>query len=163
MSDIQRILTPNLTVAFEQHGPSNGDAVVLLHGFPYSPRAYDEIAPVLAAEGYRVIVPYLRGYGPTRFNHPETLRSGQQAALAQDLLELMNALGIEHATLCGYDWGGRAACIVAALFPERVRGLVTGMAITCRTSPIRPGLWIPRPSTVIGTSTISTRLEASRA
>ena len=126
MSDIQCVLTPNLTVAFEQHGPSNGDAVILLHGFPYSPRAYDEIAPALAAHGYRVIVPYLRGYGPTRFNHPETLRSGQQAALAQDLLELMDALGIEQATLCGYDWGGRAACIVAALFPERVRGLVTG-------------------------------------
>ncbi|KAA8739012.1 alpha/beta hydrolase [Pseudomonas koreensis] len=126
MSDIQRVPTPNLSVAFEQHGPSTGDAVILLHGFPYSPRAYDEIAPVLAAHGYRVIVPYLRGYGPTRFNHPETLRSGQQAALAQDLLELMDALGIEHATFCGYDWGGRAACIVAALFPERVRGLVTG-------------------------------------
>ncbi|MHA3739001.1 alpha/beta fold hydrolase [Pseudomonas sp. Eth.TT006] len=126
MSDIQRVATANLSIAFEQHGPSNGDAVILLHGFPYSPRAYDEIAPALAAHGYRVIVPYLRGYGPTRFNSPETMRSGQQAALAQDLLDLMDALGIEQATLCGYDWGGRAACIVAALFPERVRGLVTG-------------------------------------
>ena len=119
-------LTPTLTIAVEQHGPATGTPVILLHGFPYSPRSYDEIAPALAAKGYRVIVPYLRGYGPTCFNHPETLRSGQQAALAQDLLELMDALGIEQATLCGYDWGGRAACIVAALFPERVRGLVTG-------------------------------------
>lgn len=118
--------TPSLTIAYEYHGPDTGTPVILLHGFPYSPRSYDEITPALAAEGYRVIVPYLRGYGPTRFNHPETLRSGQQAALAQDLKELMDALGIEQATLCGYDWGGRAACIVAALFPGRVRGLVTG-------------------------------------
>jgi pimeloyl-ACP methyl ester carboxylesterase len=118
--------TASLTIAYEQHGPASAGSVILLHGFPYSPRAYDEIAPALAAEGYHVIVPYLRGYGPTRFNQPQTLRSGQQAALAQDLLDLMDALSIEQATLCGYDWGGRAACIVAALFPERVQGLVTG-------------------------------------
>lgn len=118
--------TSTLSIAYEHCGPETGAAVILLHGFPYSPRAYDEIAPALAADGYRVIVPYLRGYGPTRFNSADTLRSGQQAALAQDLLDLMDALGIEQATLCGYDWGGRAACIVAALFPERVRGLVTG-------------------------------------
>jgi pimeloyl-ACP methyl ester carboxylesterase len=119
-------LTAHLKIAYEQHGPATGEAVILLHGFPYSPRAYDEIAPVLAAKGYRVIVPYLRGYGPTRFNSAETLRSGQQAALAQDLLDLMDALNIRQAALCGYDWGGRAACIVAALWPERVRCLVTG-------------------------------------
>ncbi len=118
--------TASLTIAYEQHGPASGASVILLHGFPYSPRAYDEIAPALAAEGYHVIVPYLRGYGATRFNHPQTLRSGQQAALAQDLLDLMDALSIGQATLCGYDWGGRAACIVAALFPDRVQGLVTG-------------------------------------
>jgi len=118
--------TASLTIAYEQHGEASGVSVILLHGFPYSPRAYDEIAPALAAAGCHVIVPYLRGYGPTRFHHPQTLRSGQQAALAQDLLDLMDALSIEQATLCGYDWGGRAACIVAALFPERVRGLVTG-------------------------------------
>jgi pimeloyl-ACP methyl ester carboxylesterase len=126
MPAVHHVLTPTLNIALEQHGPATGTPVILLHGFPYSPRAYDEIAPVLAAEGYRVIVPYLRGYGPTRFNHPETLRSGQQAALAEDLLGLMDALGLEQATLCGYDWGGRAACIVAALFPQRVLGLVTG-------------------------------------
>ncbi|MEO6678347.1 MAG: alpha/beta hydrolase [Pseudomonas sp.] len=123
---IHTVETPSLKIAYEQHGPTTGAPVILLHGFPYSPRAYDEIAPVLAAKGYRVIVPYLRGYGPTRFNRPDTLRSGQQAALAQDLLELMDALAIPQAGLCGYDWGGRAACIVAALFPERVRCLVTG-------------------------------------
>ena len=123
---IQSVLTPFLTIAYEQHGPNNGAPVILLHGFPYSPRTFDEVAPALAAQGYRVIVPYLRGYGPTRFNSAQTLRSGQQAAMAQDLLDLMDALGIEQAMLCGYDWGGRAACIVAALFPARVRGLVSG-------------------------------------
>lgn len=96
--------TASLTIAYEVHGPETGVPVILLHGFPYSPRAYDEIAPLLAAQGYRVIVPYLRGYGPTRFNDAKTLRSGQQAALAQDLLDLMDALSIEQATLCGYDW-----------------------------------------------------------
>lgn len=98
---IQSIKTPTLTVAYEEHGPASGDPIILLHGFPYSPRGYDEIAPALAVRGYRVIVPYLRGYGPTRFNSPNTLRSGQQAALAQDLLDLMDAQAISKATLCG--------------------------------------------------------------
>ncbi|MGE8154909.1 alpha/beta fold hydrolase [Pseudomonas vancouverensis] len=115
-----------LDIAYEEHGPASGEPVILLHGFPYSPRAYDDIAPALANQGYRVIVPYLRGYGPTTFHSPDTPRSGQQAALAQDLLDLMDALAIPRAALCGYDWGGRAACIVAALRPERVRCLVTG-------------------------------------
>lgn len=132
---IQNIKPPTLTVAYEEHGPATGDPILLLHGFPYSPRGYDEIAPVLAARGYRVIVPYLRGYGPTRFNSPDTLRSGQQAALAQDLLDLMDALAIPKAALCGYDWGGRAACIVAALWPERVRCLVTGDGYNLQNIP----------------------------
>lgn len=122
--------TPMLKIAYEAHGPEHGEAVILLHGFPYDPRSYDAIAPALAARGYRVLVPYLRGYGPTRFANPQVMRSGQQAALAKDLLDLMDALGIEKATLAGYDWGGRAACIVAALWPERVRGLVTGDGYT---------------------------------
>lgn len=132
---IQFTKTPSLTLAYEQHGPSTSDPIILLHGFPYSPRAYDEIAPALAAKGHRVIVPYLRGYGPTRFNSPDTLRSGQQAALAQDLLDLMDALAIKQAALCGYDWGGRAACIVAALWPERVRCLVTGDGYNLQNIP----------------------------
>ncbi|MDO9328186.1 MAG: alpha/beta hydrolase [Pseudomonas sp.] len=132
---IQNIKTPTLTVAYEEHGPTAGDPILLLHGFPYSPRGYDEIAPALAARGYRVIVPYLRGYGPTRFNSPDTLRSGQQAALAQDLLDLMDALALPKAALCGYDWGGRAACIVAALWPERVRCLVTGDGYNLQNIP----------------------------
>jgi pimeloyl-ACP methyl ester carboxylesterase len=97
----------------------------LLHGFPYDIHAYDEVAPLLAAQGARVIVPYLRGYGPTRFLSADTPRSGQQAALAADLLALLDALQIPRALLGGYDWGGRAACIVAALYPQRVQGLVT--------------------------------------
>lgn len=120
------IRTSMLDVAYEAHGPVDGEPVILLHGFPYDPRGYDDIAPALAERGYRVLVPYLRGYGPTRFINAHVMRSGQQAALAKDLLDFMDALAIPRATLAGYDWGGRAACIVAALWPERVRGLVSG-------------------------------------
>ena len=114
-----------LSIAFEESGDPGGWPVVLLHGFPYDVRAYDAVAPVLAAAGARVVVPYLRGFGPTRFLSDDTPRSGEQAALGQDLLALLDALGIGTAVLAGYDWGGRAACIVAALWPERARGLVS--------------------------------------
>lgn len=114
-----------LRLAYEESGPPDAPPVFLMHGFPYDPRAYDGVAPRLAAAGLRVIVPYLRGFGPTRFLAPDTPRSGQQAALAADLLALMDALAIPKAALAGYDWGGRAACIVAALWPERARCLVT--------------------------------------
>ncbi len=119
------VLTPTLEIAYEERGPAGGPAVVLLHGFPDDITAYDGVAPSLAAAGWRVILPYLRGYGPTRFLDPLTPRSGQQAALGRDLLDLLDALGIERAALAGYDWGGRAACIVAALWPERVAALVS--------------------------------------
>ena len=122
---IARVQTPVLDIAYEQSGPAEGTPVILLHGFPYDPRAYDEVAPALARDGRHVLVPYLRGYGPTRFRDADTPRSGQQAALGADLLAFMDALGIRRAVLAGYDWGGRAACIVAALWPERVIGLVT--------------------------------------
>jgi len=115
-----------LRVAYEEHGETSGTPVVLLHGFPYDVRVYDQVAPLLVSAGCRVVVPYLRGYGPTRFLSSSPPRSGQQAVLAHDLLALLDALGIDRAVLAGYDWGGRAACIVAALWPERVRGLVTG-------------------------------------
>ena len=118
--------TPVLEIAYEESGPASGAPVLLMHGFPYDPRTYDDVVPGLAAAGCRVVVPYLRGYGPTRFLSPDTPRSGQQAALGKDLLDLLDALGITRATLAGYDWGGRAACIVAALRPERVHGLVSG-------------------------------------
>jgi pimeloyl-ACP methyl ester carboxylesterase len=114
-----------LNVGYVEIGPANGWPVVLLHGFPYDIHAYDEVAPQLAAEGARVIVPYLRGYGPTTFLSSETLRSGQQGALGADLLALLDALKIPSALLAGYDWGGRAACVVSALWPDRARGLVS--------------------------------------
>ena len=114
-----------LSVAYEEHGAASGRPVVLLHGFPYDVHAYDEVAPALAARGHRVLVPYLRGYGPTRFLSAQTPRSGQQAALGDDLLRFMDALGVDRAIVAGYDWGGRAACILAALWPGRVHGLVS--------------------------------------
>ena len=116
--------TKTLEIAYEESGPATGFPVLLMHGFPYDPRCYDEVAPALVARGHRAIVPYLRGYGPTRFLSAETMRSGQQAAIGQDLLDLMDALNLPRAVLVGFDWGGRAACVVAALWPERVRGLV---------------------------------------
>jgi len=115
-----------LDVAYWQAGPEGGPVAVLLHGFPYDPHACAAAAERLAAKGVRCLVPFLRGYGPTRFLSPETPRSGEQAALGADLLALLDALGIERAVLAGYDWGGRAACVVSALWPERVIGLVSG-------------------------------------
>jgi pimeloyl-ACP methyl ester carboxylesterase len=122
---LNHIETELLDIAYYEQGDASGWPVVLLHGFPYDIHAYDEVTPRLVSEGARVIVPYLRGYGPTRFRAPETLRSGQQAALGADLLALLDALRIDRAILGGYDWGGRAACIVAALYPTRARGLVS--------------------------------------
>jgi pimeloyl-ACP methyl ester carboxylesterase len=123
---VERVRTSVLDIACEVAGPADGVPVILLHGWPYDPRAYDDMVPPLTAAGCRAIVPYLRGFGPTRFLTPDTPRSGQQAALGRDLIELMDAFSLPRAALVGYDWGGRAACIVAALWPERVRCLVTG-------------------------------------
>jgi pimeloyl-ACP methyl ester carboxylesterase len=117
--------TSMLDIAYEVSGPEAGFPVLLMHGFPYDPRCYDDVLPPLVAAGYRTIVPYLRGFGPTRFLSEQAPRSGQQAALGRDLLELMDALGVPRAVLAGFDWGGRAACVVAALWPARVRGLVS--------------------------------------
>ena len=121
----KHIHTSVLDVAYEESGAPDGAPVFLMHGWPYDPRCYDAVVPPLVAAGCRVIVPFLRGFGATRFLSAGTLRSGQQGALGNDLRELMDALAIERALLAGYDWGGRAACIVAALWPERARGLVT--------------------------------------
>jgi pimeloyl-ACP methyl ester carboxylesterase len=117
--------TPVLDIAYNESGPADGRPVVLLHGFPDDVHAYDEVVPPLVAAGYRVIAPYLRGYGPTRFLDVQTPRSGEQAALGRDLLDMIDALALERPILAGYDWGGRAACVVAALWPERVGGLVS--------------------------------------
>jgi len=121
----KHIRTTTLDVAYEESDNADGVPVFLMHGWPYDPRCYDAVVPLLAGSGCRVIVPYLRGFGATRFLSADAPRSGQQAALGNDLRELMGALGISSAVLAGYDWGGRAACIVSALWPERVRGLVT--------------------------------------
>lgn len=142
MPQIRQVRTATLNIAYEESGPPDGSPVVLLHGFPYAPRGYDAAVPILAAAGRRCIVPYLRGYGPTRFLSPSTPRSGQQAALGKDLLDLLDALSIPRAVLAGYDWGGRAACIIAALWPERCAGLVscTGYNIQDITASAQPAV-----------------------
>ncbi|MDB5369174.1 MAG: alpha/beta hydrolase [Roseomonas sp.] len=123
---LRQVEAGTLRIAYRELGEPGGWPVLLLHGFPYDAHSYDEVAPRLAARGARVVIPWLRGCGPTRFLSLDTPRSGQQAALGGDLLALMDALDIPRAVLAGYDWGGRAACIVSALWPERVAGLLTG-------------------------------------
>ena len=130
------IRTPVFDIAYGEGGPPDGPPVILLHGFPYAPRGYDAVVAILAAAGRRCLVPYLRGYGPTRFLDPATPRSGQQAALGRDLLDFMDALAIPRAVLCGYDWGGRAAVAWAralasnpAFDPEARRFIAVAEAI----------------------------------
>lgn len=122
---VRHARTPTLDITYTEAGPADGPPVILLHGFPYAPAAYAGVVPILAAAGRHCIVPWLRGYGPTRFLDAATPRSGEQAALGADLRDLLDALAIPRAVLAGYDWGGRAACVVAALWPERVAGLVS--------------------------------------
>ena len=122
---LHRVDAGVLSVEYHAAGPPDGTPVLLMHGFPYDIHAYAEVAPPLAAQGCRVIVPYLRGFGGTRFLSAATPRSGEQAALGADLLALLDALALPRAVLAGYDWGGRAACVVAALWPDRCAGLLT--------------------------------------
>jgi pimeloyl-ACP methyl ester carboxylesterase len=124
-SDVREVDAGDLTVAFVDAGPPDGPAVVLLHGWPYDIHAYAEVTPLLTAAGHRVIVPFLRGFGATRFRSDATVRNGEQAALAADVIALLDALGIERAVMAGFDWGARTADIVAALWPDRVRALVS--------------------------------------
>jgi pimeloyl-ACP methyl ester carboxylesterase len=114
-----------LNVGYAEAGPASGPAVILLHGWPYDIHSYVDVAPLLASAGFRVIVPHLRGYGSTRFLSSETIRNGQQSVLALDIIALMDALKIVKATIAGYDWGARTANIIAALWPERCRALVS--------------------------------------
>lgn len=125
LAPLHRTAAGVLDIAWYEAGPADGPPVFLMHGFPYDIHAYAEVAPLLAAAGCRVVVPYLRGFGPTRFLADGTPRSGEQAALGADLLALMDALRVPRAVLAGYDWGGRAACVVAALWPQRCAGLVS--------------------------------------
>ena len=113
-----------LNIAYADAGPPDGRAVILLHGWPYDIQSYVDVTPLLAAEGYRVIVPYVRGYGATRFLSEQTFRNGQQSALAIDTIALMDALQIDTAVLAGFDWGARTADVIAALWPERCKALV---------------------------------------
>jgi pimeloyl-ACP methyl ester carboxylesterase len=122
---LQQIDAGVLHVGYAEAGPADGPAVILLHGWPYDIYSYVDVAPLLAAAGYRVIVPYLRGYGTTRFLANATPRNGQQSVLAVDIIALMDALNIEQAILAGYDWGARTANIIAALWPERCKALVS--------------------------------------
>jgi pimeloyl-ACP methyl ester carboxylesterase len=125
MGILKHINAGDLSIAYEESGNIDGTTIILLHGFPYDVRAYDDVTKHLLTENCRIIVPYLRGFGPTKFLSPDTIRSGQQAALASDLIALMDVLSIQKAIVGGYDWGGRACCIVSALFPERIIGLVS--------------------------------------
>jgi pimeloyl-ACP methyl ester carboxylesterase len=129
-----------LDVGYAEAAPSDGPAVMLLHGWPYDIHSYVDVAPLLAAAGYRVIVPHLRGYGSTRFLSPETFRNGQQSVTAVDIVALMDALEIEQAILAGYDWGARTADVIAALWPERCTALVSvsGYLIGSREANMMP-------------------------
>ncbi len=122
---LRLVRTPVLEIATHDLGPIDGPPVLLLHGFPYSVASFSEVAPLLVARGCRVLVPHLRGHGPTRFLQAGCPRSGQQAAVGADVIALMDAMDLPRAVLAGFDWGGRAACVVAALWPERCAGLVS--------------------------------------
>ena len=134
-----------LNVAFAGAGPPDGPPVILLHGWPYDIHAFDEVAAILSAKGHRVVIPYLRGYGPTRFLSAATIRNGQPAALATDVIKLMDALEIDRALIGGFDWGGRTADIIAALWPERVKALVavSGYLIGSQAAGAQP---LPPPA-----------------
>lgn len=137
---MKTVRTPVLEIGYLESGPPDGSVVILLHGWPSDVHDYDGVAPPLAKAGFRVLVPWLRGFGPTRFLDPATPRSGQQAALGADVRDFMDALSIPSAILAGYDWGGRAACVAAALWPRRVAGLVaiTGYGIQNITAAVQP-------------------------
>jgi len=125
MDPLRHVDAGVLNIAYYQEGSADGPVAILLHGFPYDIHSYVDVAPQLAAQGCRVIVPYLRGFGATRFRDAATLRSGEQAAIGADVVALMDALNIQRAVLAGYNWGGRAANVAAALWPERCAGMVT--------------------------------------
>ena len=150
LEPLRYVRTDALEVGYFEAGPTDGDVVALLHGFPYDIHSYVEVIPPLVAAGHRVIVPYLRGHGPTRFLDTATPRSGQQAAIGSDVIALLDALDIQRAVLAGFDWGGRAACVATAIWPERCAGIVSVNSyliqdISSAMTPIRPdleaGLW----------------------
>jgi len=139
-SETRTVRTPVLEIAYEAHGDPQGFPIIGLHGFPDDARAWDDVALALTTAGHRVLAPYLRGYGPTRFLDSAAPRMAQQAAIGQDLLDFIDALALPRVALAGYDWGGRAACIAAIVAPERVRALVTigGYNVQNTLAPPRP-------------------------
>lgn len=140
MGELRTAMTEDLEIAYYNNGPADGAVAVLLHGFPYDVLSFEVVVQLLAERGIRTITPYLRGFGPTRFREATTPRSGQQAAVGQDLLDLIDVLDLQCPVVAGYDWGGRAACIAAAVRPEAVAGLVTvgGYAIQDIASSVEP-------------------------
>ncbi|MCH8264160.1 MAG: alpha/beta hydrolase [Proteobacteria bacterium] len=139
-AQLRTLETSELTIGYEEHGDSAGFPIILLHGFPYDVRSFDGVVSPLVAAGYRVLLPYLRGYGPTRFLDPDSPRMAQQAAIAQDLVDFADALGIDQFAVAGFDWGNRAACITAILHPQRVRAQVAcgGYSVQDTITPGRP-------------------------
>jgi pimeloyl-ACP methyl ester carboxylesterase len=139
-ASVKQIDAGLLNVGYAEAGPTDGPAVVLLHGWPYDIHSYVDVAPLLASAGYRVIVPYLRGYGSTRFLSTATFRNGQQSVVALDVIALMDALKIKNAIVAGFDWGSRTADIIAALWPERCKALVSvsGYLITNLKANLQP-------------------------
>ncbi|ANE82731.1 alpha/beta hydrolase [Mycobacterium adipatum] len=146
MGPIHHVVGGQLDIAYERAGKQGGWPVVLLHGFPYDPRCYDEVVDILSANDADVVVPYMRGYGSTRYLNPDTIRSGQQTAFAQDLRDLLDGLGLAKPIVAGFDWGGRAACVGSMLWPELIGGLVSvsGYNVhdiaTMSTTPEAPAL-----------------------
>jgi pimeloyl-ACP methyl ester carboxylesterase len=139
-ASLKQVQAGLLNIGYAEDGPANGPPVVLLHGWPYDIHSYVDVAPTLAKAGYHVIVPFLRGYGTTRFLSSDTVRNGQQSVVALDIIALMDALKIDKAVVAGYDWGSRTAAIMAALWPERVSGLVavSGYLITNIEANLKP-------------------------
>ena len=139
--EVKTVRTPVLEIGYEEHGDGDGLPIILLHGFPYDVRSWDGVAPPLADAGHRVLVPYLRGYGPTRFRDPSTPRRAEQAAIGQDVVDFADALGIQEFALAGFDWGNRAACITSILHPDRVRAQVAigGYSVQNTVTPASPG------------------------
>ncbi|WP_019927153.1 alpha/beta fold hydrolase [Nocardia sp. BMG111209] len=140
LGPVKQIDAGVLNIGYAEYGPATGQPVVLLHGWPYDPYSYADVGPILAGAGYRVLVPYLRGYGTTTFRDPQTVRNGQQSAIARDIVDFMDALHLDHAVLGGYDWGARTVDIIAALWPQRVKALVavSGYLITQQAAQQQP-------------------------
>ena len=142
---LRTVHTKCLQIAYIEHGPADGWPVILSHGFPYDVHAFDEVAPILARAGARVIVPYTRGFGPTRFISAAAMRNGQQAARGLDVMQLAEVLGLDRPILGGFDWGGNASCVAAALWPERIGGLVSYAGydiidVNAQRHPVSPSL-----------------------